>query len=333
MSRISLQRATINYIAVSGSNEAIEIEIDVSEPILLHPDGTGYMWFKRPDGETYMLGDAAFDTSVMYVPLTDVELENAGIAEVEAWWQDESYLWKSPVYKLGIHQSFTTPSFLKEVEEEAKTTLEEIRDALTESVEAKDIVLDAQANVTTLESNVATAHEEIMEAKARMEEVQQIAEAAQTAALNSSITAQSDKESAQAAATSAATALASIQALMPNATAAASAAQSYAESAAAQTQVIGRYDATYLEYVQQAQAYRDGAQAAQIVAVDARNDATSAMNTASEAADKAQIAQAAAEAVLTAMIDDDKTTSTNTWSAAKISAEISRLEDLIAALS
>ena len=225
MSRISLQKVNINYIAVSGSNEAIEIEIDVSEPIQLHPDGVGYMWFKRPDGETYLLSNAAFDTSVMYVALTDVELENAGIAEVEAWWQDETYLWKSPVYKLGIHQSFTTPSFLKEVEEEAKTTLEEIREALTESIEAKDIVLDANANVTELEANVTAAHEEIMEAKTRMEEVQQIAEAAQTAALNSSITAQADKESAQAAATSAATALTNIRTLTTTATAAASAAQ------------------------------------------------------------------------------------------------------------
>jgi len=286
--RISLQKAAINYITPSGTNEEAVIEIDVSVPVLAHPEGTGCIWFKRPDGQTYLMKNTEFDTNVLFVPLTDVEVENAGIAEVEAWWQDGTYLWKSPVYKLGIHQSFTTPKFLKEVNEEAKTTLEEIREALTETTEARDLVLDAQMNVETLESNVSTAHDEIMEAKTRMEEVQQIAETAQTSAYNSSITAQADKESAQAAAQSAATALADIQTLVRTATASANAAQSYANSAASQANTVGRYDATYLQYVSQAQQYRDEAREAMTVAVNARNDATSAMNTASEAATKAQ---------------------------------------------
>lgn len=342
MSSISLAKGIMNYITPSGTNEAVTIEIDVSEQLLTHPDGTGYIWYKRPDGATYMLGDAALDGSVMSVALTDVEVENAGIAEVEAWWQDEAYLWKSPVYKLGIHQSFTTPSFLKEVNEEAETTLDEIRGALTDTIDARDLVLESKTTVETLGAEVTTAHGEIMEAKTFMEGVQAIAEAAQTAALNSSITAQTDKESAQAAAASAATALESIRTLMTNAQAAASAAQSYAASAASQANTVGRYDETYLTYVSQAQAYRDGAQQAQIVAVQARSDATSAMNTASEAATKAETAQGKAEKAKADVeealaglptLDDTTTSETDTWSSSKIAGEIARLEALISALS
>ncbi len=288
MSTFELQEAAMNYITVSGTNEAITIEIDVSEPLQSHPNGTGCMWYKRPDGETYLLGDAVFDTSVMSVALTDVEVERAGIAEVEAWWQDGTYLWKSPVYKLGIHQSFTTPTFLKQVNEEAQTTLEDIQDALAETIEARDVVVEAEANVESLASDVTDAHTEVMAAQVEMEEIQQIAQTAQTSAYNSSVTAQADKESAQAAAQSAASSLASIQTLTTNAQTAASAAQTYAEQTASKLNTVRAYDDTYLEYVAQAQAARDAAQAAQTVAVNARNGATSAMNTASESADKAQ---------------------------------------------
>lgn len=360
MNRIALQRTVVNYITPSGTNEEAIIEIDVSVPYQAHPDGTGCIWFKRPDGQTYLLKTAQFDTSVMYAPLTDVEVENAGIAEVEAWWQDGTYLWKSPVYKLGIHQSFTTPTFLKEVNEEAKTTLEEIREALTETTDARDTVVDAHAEVVSLSSEVSTSHEEIMEAKTYMEEVQQIAEDAKTSAYNSSITAQADKESAQAAARDAATALENIKPLVTTATASANAAQTYAQNAATQASNVGRYDATYLQYVSQAQQYRDEAREAQIVAVNARNDATSAMNTASDALDKVQDAateilamdnfisisstepdsdravmwvnKSDGQTIMIPQIYDAGVSDVDTWSSSKINVELTRLSNEIAAI-
>ena len=292
------------YVPISGENEVTEIVIDMSHAYHDFPEGSGEIWFKRADGETY-LKDITQAAGVLTAVLTDVDTAISGIARAQGWWVDGSHLKKSPEYRLGIHQSFTTPDEIRSARQQALTLLAQCEDLLaemtqtrTDTYEARDQALaardeamesaeNASQSELDAEALVQAATDYMDIALAAVERDMQTASDAAASALNSADSAQREKNSAQTAATNAAIDRAAIAGTLNDAQQAALAAQQYSQLA---MQEHNGADEAYRGALAQqdlAQEARRDAQAAQLLAEDAKNKANSAMNSAAESAGQA----------------------------------------------
>ena len=305
MQTMELVENIVNYVPISTENETTEIVIDMSEAKYKFPDGTGEIWWHRADGEVYLLESVTEENGLLKATLTDVDLEPSGLAEVEGWWLDGTRLKKSPTYKIGIHQSFTTAAAIKAAKdreldllaqvEELKQAYEETYDAINQ---ARASAQAAQAAAEQAEDG-AVAAQEAAEAAAEQagtykDDAAESASQAQTyatQALGHATVAQTERNDAQRAAEEAAQSAEDLQAAVDAAHASIAAAQSYADLSLQHAQTSGSYADQYLEELQMARDARREAQVAAGLAVDAKNAANGYMNTASGAATAAQTAQ------------------------------------------
>jgi hypothetical protein len=315
-----LDKNQVVYVPVNGESEVTEIVIDMSRAYADYPLGKGEIWFRRPDGELY-LKETEQNGGVLTAVLTDIDTEISGIANVEAWWVDGSHLKKSPVYRLGIHQSLTAPDAIRAAEEQALSLLarcQELLAAMTDTMsatyEARDMALAARDEAMESAENAAASEESagslletatgyVDAAVAAADAHAQAASASEAAALNSAAIAQKERKDAQTAAQNAAADKTSIGDALENTAASARAAEQYAQMAMSEHNGADAAYQAALGQQELAQEARRDAQKAQTAAETAKDGAVSAMNTAAEnsqqaeqARDAARAAQAAAEA-------------------------------------
>ena len=294
-----LDKQRIVYIPVMAENDVTEISIDMSDAKVVYPMGQGEIWWRRPDGEFYLL-ESTEEDGVLTATLTDVETEVSGIANAEAWWIDGSHLKKSPTYKLGIHQSFTAPDQIRELIEEQETTLdrcvalealmEETRDNTYEArdmaLAARDEAMESAERAAAYDENAGhlldTTVDYVDEMVAHVDASVDAAALSETNALNSANLAQTERIAAQTAAANAATDRAAIEDTLDGAAASASAAAQYARMAQLEHNGADTAYNAALEQQDLAQEARRDAQTAQVAAEAARDAAINAMNRAGE---------------------------------------------------
>ena len=165
-----LDKNQVVYVPVSSENEVTEIVIDMSSAYADFPEGSGEIWFKRADGETY-LKDIEQEGGVLTAELTDVDTAISGIARVEGWWVDGAHLKKSPEYRLGIHQSFTTPDEIRSARAQALTLLAQCDELLATMTETRDATYEAR-------DMALVARDEAMESAEHAAQSEQNADAA-----------------------------------------------------------------------------------------------------------------------------------------------------------
>ena len=146
MQTMELVENIVNYVPISTENETTEIVIDMSEAKYKFPDGTGEIWWHRADGEVYLLESVTEENGLLKATLTDVDLEPSGLAEVEGWWLDGTRLKKSPTYKIGIHQSFTTAAAIKAAKDRELDLLAQVEELKQAYEETYDAINQARAS-------------------------------------------------------------------------------------------------------------------------------------------------------------------------------------------
>lgn len=296
-----LDKSQVYYIPVSSENEVTEIVIDMSRAYEDWPLGSGEIWFRRPDGEFY-LKDVTQEGGVLTAVLTDVDTAISGIAKVEGWWVDGTHLKKSPEYRLGIHQSFTTPDEIRSARVQALTLLAECEELLATMTETRDATYEARDMAAVARDEAMESAEQAAQYAQDADDAAQLANeyaenaatsaaaAAQSAtdASGSAAIAQQERIDAQTAAQNAAADRAAIAGATDNAAASAAAAQQYAQLAMREHNgADAAYQAALVEQDKAQEARRD-AQAAQAAAEAAKDGAVSAMNTAAENSDQTE---------------------------------------------